>query len=470
MIAVTPTRTSSVAGVAIALGICSAAIAIAPSRQLSLGLAAAMITAPLLMWTVSRPERWVLLFFTVDLLAPPLPIDIGNAGPHIAVLFAGIGVLVGLSRLPQWRTTGGVGGIAVPLAAFTLLLLASGGLAALYSGASVAAGSLVRVILFGISVYVFFYMAAGPGGQGIVFTRALFWIAVTAAAFACVDFYFQFPAPAGYGPQFVWLDAGVFRRAQGLFYEASTLGNFCSFFLTMVAVAFVTGREERPCSTPALIGGGVVLCAALLLSYSRASLVNVLVALGALAYIRGVRLRRAVLFLSAGAGCAALLVYLARPDFASSYWLRISASFQYLWSAPNQVLSGRVGNWKTLLDFLGKEPWHALAGIGYKTLPYSDFAGERVIADNTYLSLLVETGIVGLGAFVWLNLAILRASLRAARSGNPRAAFFGTWICCFWAGELVQMFSGDLITYWRVLPLYFWALGVAVAATRRSLA
>ena len=48
--------------------------------------------------------------------------------------------------------------------------------------------------------------------------------AIGSALFACVDFYFQFPAPAGYGPQFVWLDSGVYRRAQGFFYEASTLG------------------------------------------------------------------------------------------------------------------------------------------------------------------------------------------------------------------------------------------------------
>jgi hypothetical protein len=29
-------------------------------------------------------------------------------------------------------------------------------------------------------------------------------------------------------------------------------------------------------------------------------------------------------------------------------------------------------------------------------------------------------------------------------------------------GDLVQMASGDLITYWRVLPVYFWVLGAAI--------
>jgi hypothetical protein len=30
------------------------------------------------------------------------------------------------------------------------------------------------------------------------------------------------------------------------------------------------------------------------------------------------------------------------------------------------------------------------------------------------------------------------------------------------------MFSGDLITYWRALPLYFWVLGVAARASQRK--
>jgi hypothetical protein len=28
-------------------------------------------------------------------------------------------------------------------------------------------------------------------------------------------------------------------------------------------------------------------------------------------------------------------------------------------------------------------------------------------------------------------------------------------------GQAVQMLSGDLITYWRVLPVYFWVLAIA---------
>jgi O-antigen ligase len=124
------------------------------------------------------------------------------------------------------------------------------------------------------------------------------------------------------------------------------------------------------------------------------------------------------------------------------------------------VLSGRVESWRTLLNWLAANPWQAALGVGYKTLPYSDYLGGPVVADNMYLSLLVETGVFGLAALLWLNWAILRAAWRAARS--PRNSFFGEWILCFWTGEMTQMLFGDLLTYWRVLPIFFWVLALAV--------
>ena len=150
------------------------------------------------------------------------------------------------------------------------------------------------------------------------------------------------------------------------------------------------------------------------------------------------------------------------PAFAEMYWLRLSATAEFLFTATEGVLSGRVAS----LADAGRTgsppiPGRPLFGIGYKTLPYTDYLGAPVVADNMYLSLLVETGVVGLAALVWLNIAILRAAARAPQR-RPLRSFCGTWILCFWAGQMVQMASGDLLTYWRVLPVYFWILALAV--------
>jgi hypothetical protein len=370
------------------------------------------------------------------------------------MLFAALGLFAGLLWLTEWQI--------VPTslnAAFITLfgvLLASVAAAAIYSGGIAAAGSAARVLLFGISVYIFFYAAYGPARQAdpMRSVRLLYWVAAAAALFACVDFYFQLPAPAGYGPQFVWLDSGVYRRAQGLFYEASTLGNFCAFFLVMIAVAFTRPRAESPVSRKALLAGGTLFFAALVLSFSRASLLNVAVALAVLTWCnrRRVRLARVALLAAAGA----LLTWWIFPVFAQMYWLRLSITAEYLFTRTEGVLSGRVASWHTLVAWVAANPWQALFGIGYKTLPYTNFLGNPVVADNMYLSLLVETGVVGVAALVWLNIAILRA---AARRSNT---FFGMWMLCFWAGQAVQMASGDLLTYWRVLPVYFLILALAL--------
>ena len=255
---------------AIPIGLWAAAIAVAPSLTTKALLAAPAVLVPLTWWTLHKPARWVALFFASAWLLPPLPIRMGDSGPHVCLFFAALGLFSGLLWLPRWRIA-----TTALTAAFTALfsvMLASVALAAIHSGAAAAAGSLARVALFGIPVYVFFFTAYGPGAkEGLSHVRLLFWIAAASALIACIDFHFQFPAPAGYGPQFVWLDSGVYRRAQGVFYEASTLGNFCAFFLVMIAVAWSRPREEAPVGRIGLAAGGVVFFAAMVLSYSRGS-------------------------------------------------------------------------------------------------------------------------------------------------------------------------------------------------------
>ncbi len=439
----------------VAMGAWAAAIATAPSLEVKLLLCAPAVIVAGLWWTLQNPTRWLALFFGAALLLPPLPIAIGDSGPHPSLVFAAFGLFVGLLWAADWHVV--TNSLTAAFATLFAVLLVSVGPAAIYSGGIAALGSAVRVALFGISVYVFFYGAYGPGREADAMrsVRWLYAAAVIGALFACVDFYYQFPAPAGYGPQFVWLDSGVYRRAQGLFYEASTLGNFCAFFLVMIAVAFTRPRAEVPVSRKALAAGGVVFFTAMLLSYSRGSLINVAVALAVLLWTnrRRVGLARIALVTAAGA----LAMWWIFPAFAQAYWARLSASAEFLFTSTNGVLSGRVTSWRTLADWIAADPWTAFAGIGYKTLPYTQYLGSPVVADNMYLSLLVETGVFGLAALVWLNVAILRAAARSAQH-----SFLGMWMLCFWCGQAVQMASGDLLTYWRVLPVYFWILALAV--------
>jgi hypothetical protein len=448
------------------LGAWAAAIVVAPDVWAKLALVAPAVLVPLALWTLEAAGRWMAGFIAAALLLPPLPIALGDSGPHVCLLFAGLGLLAGLIGAGRWHVPATA--LNYALAALLVLLLASVAPAALHSGGAVAAGSLVRVALFAIAVYAFFFTAYGPGAVSVSFGALpwLYWTAAASALFACVDFYFQFPAPAGFGAQFIWLDSGVYRRAQGVFYDAGTLGNFCAFFLVMIAVALAHPTGRKPVSRKALALGGAVFLAALILSYSRSSVLNVLAALGALAWLHRKRLRvvRSIATLMAAVGLGALLTWKLFPQFFEVYWQRISGSAEFFFAYPEAVLSGRLASWQTLVSWISAHPWQALMGIGYKTLPYTDYLGAPVVGDNMYLSLLVETGVLGLGALLWLNVAILRRAARAARATDSHTAFFGAWMLCFWCGQMVQMLSVDLLTFWRVLPLYFWVLALAVRA------
>jgi O-antigen ligase len=423
--------------------------------EVCLGLAAAALLTAGCLWLLGAPGRWVTVFLIASVALPPLPIAIGGSGPHPALAVAMLGLVCGLVFLRAWRIPADP--LSRALIVFFAILLFSVAPALVYSGFEVGAATLARVALFGVSVYLFFYLTAGPARQDpagpMRAARLLYWAACAAALFACLDFYFQFPAPAGFSDQYVWLDTGVYRRAQGLFYDASTLGNFCAFFLAMIGVALARPSADRPVSRFALAIGAVLFSAALIFSYSRGSIVNLLVAGVALLAIHHRRVPFGKLLLGVALGGG--LAWFASPAFVRLYFQRL-ANTSYLFAATDTILSGRVSSWRALVDFLAANPWHAIIGIGYKTLPYSSFTGSKIVADNMYLSMLVETGVFGLTALLCLHAYILRAAWRA------RASFFGAWVFCFWCGEIAQMLSGDLFTYWRVVPLYFWVLAAAV--------
>jgi len=448
------------------LGLYAAAAALAPGWLAKAALCAPLLVIPIAWSLLRTPNRWLTWFLATALLLPPFPIALGDSGPHVALLFAAAGFAVGLMRIAEWRFQ--IDAVPVAMLALLAIALSSVGMAVVYSGAVIAAGSLARVCLFGVAVFVFFYVRYGPGTLGERDSwRAihwLYWAAVISALFACIDFYFQFPAPAGYAQQFVWIQSGVYRRAQGVFYEASTLGNLCAFFLIMIAVAVIRYRTSVPLPRWALFAGGTALAGALVVSYSRASLLNLGVAIAVLLWMHRdrIRWRRAVAGIVLVIGGAAAFVSAAFPTFAGHYLTRLAVALEYFWESPNQVMSGRLENWNHIAEFIASEPWRLVTGIGYKTLPYTDVVnGGKTIGDNTYLSFLVETGFVGLLAVIALNVAILTRAWRTARSSDALRAFCGTWMFCFWAGQSVQMLSADLLTYWRVLPVYFFILALA---------
>ncbi len=183
------------------LGGYAALISLAPNTLSAAALIAPLVGIPLCFWILLTPARWVGLFLLAAILLPPLPFPIGDSGIHPALALAALGLFAGLLRLNEWKFQPDL--LNLGMFAFLCALLISIVPAAMFSGFAIAAASFARVCLFGVSVYVFLYIRNGPAAQ-VEFNqlrqiRLIFFSAVAAAIFACLDFYFQFPAPAGFG-------------------------------------------------------------------------------------------------------------------------------------------------------------------------------------------------------------------------------------------------------------------------------
>src|SRR5690348_13171916 len=154
------------------LGLWAAAIALAPSLEMKAALLAPAAVLPLLWWTLQRPARWIALFFGTALLLPPLPIPIGSSGPHPSMVFAALGFFCGALWLSEWH----IPATSLNGAFFILagVMFASVAMAAIHSGETAAAGSIARLALFSISIFVFFYTAYGPGSASVGGCHALY--------------------------------------------------------------------------------------------------------------------------------------------------------------------------------------------------------------------------------------------------------------------------------------------------------
>src|SRR5579863_5926210 len=131
-----PARWRSFAIPSLVCGGWAAAIAAAPTLTSKAVLAAPAAALPVAWWTIQRPARWIALFFAAALLLPPLPIAIGNSGPHPCLLLAALGVFCGALWFAEWRIP--LTSLNSAFLALFTILLASVAQAAWHSGETAA--------------------------------------------------------------------------------------------------------------------------------------------------------------------------------------------------------------------------------------------------------------------------------------------------------------------------------------------
>lgn len=345
--------------------------------------------------------------------------------------------------------TGGWRPVRSP-ATFPLVLFAAAiSVAALTS--VTPAGSLRDWALNGFGIAMAFGLAGSLRGRRQVV--ALLAVLALAAGLTAGHAFFQFVF--GAPQERAWVDPLVHP---GLVRVYAGFGNPNAYseYLLLAAPAALALVYLAPSRIVAAFWGALwlALMGALVLTYSRGAWVAMAVGMTVYAWLRDRRIL-AVFLLLAVLGTA----------LAPATVLNRLASIVSLEDSSNRY---RVQVWGVTLRMLS-DFWATGVGLGFRA--YQAVVGQytRFLvpfhAHNLYLEFLVELGVVGFAAFVWLVVALARVALAAAR--RARGAPAGTVMAALASG-LAAFLAHGLVEHVIYLPkiiLTFWlVVGLVLAA------
>jgi O-antigen ligase len=446
-------RWGAVILLAVLIGLSASAMAGNPAFWI--GLAGLVLYGLLLRESIRNPMVFVFSFLAVLILLPPFFFRRTGENPvFVSTLLVPVGLALLVVRWQSWSRR--LDSIGKGLLMFLVGIGLSLPFAFVLSGDKIGWESLFRWLMLAQMALVYWIIRTSCSAAECA--RIIPWLivaAVISAAYGIFDFFWPVPIPHPAADQFIWTWSSVIRRAQGVFYESCNFANFCGFFLLMTAGAVLTGRERLlRIRRVYLLLFIVVLALAVLFAFSRSVWGSLLLSLSVLVLVSGrARIGRTLLF-AAALGIPLLVVGLWTPEIWNYLVAARIGSFSQILIDPDSVSSGRLSVWARVVSILFDNPQYLVFGVGYKTLPFTRLFHGEIITDNGYLSLLLETGILGLVGFLAFSRSVLGTFLSLARSAQGAAAFWSALLFSLWCGEIVQMLAADAHTYWRNLIVY----------------
>ncbi|MBD3161335.1 MAG: hypothetical protein GF346_03955 [Candidatus Eisenbacteria bacterium] len=184
-------------------------------------------------------------------------------------------------------------------------------------------------------------------------------------------------------------------------------------------------------------------------TYGRTGWAAFLVALVALLWLRGHRR-----MLLAGLPAALVWLYFAVPSFTGRWSMALEGGQE------NSML-WRLGLWNHALGLFPDRP---LFGSGPGTFIDYVAYGKGFSAHQTWVGLLIETGVLGTVAFLVLQIAVGRALWRRHREEGPRGSPLPGVMLAVWWGFFAASFTAYVYSLPAVM-VYFWTM-VALALRR----
>jgi O-antigen ligase len=128
--------------------------------------------------------------------------------------------------------------------------------------------------------------------------------------------------------------------------------------------------------------------------------------------------------------------------------------------------SGRLADIAPTLDEVSRKPF---LGYGYGTRVTTGADSNACVLDNQWLGTLIDVGLIGAVAWLWLFLAVLRRLGKAAREDRSRNGWLLVAVTASITAYAVGMATYDALGFTQVTLLFFVILAVgAVAGTARG--
>lgn len=302
--------------------------------------------------------------------------------------------------------------------------------------------SLFEVVRFGTLIVIVAVL-----GRLIRDERSMRFVLIAAIGSSIVPLLVAFRQVTGGGG--VVLTASGLDRIRGTFLHSNPFAAYLFLMITLIVSVYphVERRWKFVLAPLAVACGG-----SLIATYSRGAWAATVVAL----LVIGVLQDRRILW---GLGATMIVVALAVP----SVGVRLSdlTESQKASGAPGNSLIWRFQYWEQILA-LQDNP---MLGIGFKEVELTQSVEKA--PHNDPIRIFVETGILGLAAYVWLLITLgvqARATLGRAPPGIPRglAVAFAASL----AGLVLLSLTANVITQLVILWYFVTIVALAMARSR----
>ena len=177
----------------------------------------------------------------------------------------------------------------------------------------------------------------------------------------------------------------------------------------------VTGRFTSLAANMRLILSGVtiLLMSCLFFTYSRGAWIAFLLSI---IFLYVLKVKKTYLFIVVILVCSIIIAMFLFAIFSETS----KETLEYIFKAGNQGVSIRIQLWREAIDIIKDHPFfgcglntYATVAPGYKLTETTGFYPH-----SSYLRMAAESGLLGLGAFIWILITLFKTSLANLRKIN----------------------------------------------------